>query len=218
MWRNTVCTGCEERCRYRDLKGVSLSWWDAYEAKFAESVRAVEESNDYSHPVRRAGVLGLMHQSKREFWDQKIETCSLRVYYPHGPFDEVVPAEEIRARRTSEPNDRQKEFLSLVPGLFNISLACSAMPTEKRHTVRAFLYRLIKKGLIARVSGPFFLKTEEGEHTCTEFGASLVKKGATCVYKLVCLVCSERRQLTVTEGADAPNETFDAEEVDEVPF
>jgi len=52
-----------------------MTWDEAYQACFAESVAAAERG-DYSKPADRRCVLGKMHESKRTAWDQCRAGCA----------------------------------------------------------------------------------------------------------------------------------------------
>jgi hypothetical protein len=57
------------------LPDGAMSWDEAYQACFAESVAAAERG-DYSKPASRRCVLGKMHESKRAAWDQCRAGCA----------------------------------------------------------------------------------------------------------------------------------------------
>lgn len=70
-WRNVVCEGCFRRCRYRDFKVFDRN-------AFTETVKSLWKETDDSSQWkyrRRGTVLGIMHQTKRELWEQFTGMC-----------------------------------------------------------------------------------------------------------------------------------------------
>ena len=101
MWKDRTCTGCHQACRYGSMelnKGV-MDWNEAYHIRFQESVQA-SKRGEYGKGVRatRARILGLMHQTKREQWEELVKQCPERIYPPPGEkglldFDASAPLE-----------------------------------------------------------------------------------------------------------------------------
>jgi len=86
MWKDRTCTGCLQACRYGAMHFEGdLDWDDAYKIRFQESVEGAKKGN-YSTRVRatRSRILGLMHQTKRELWEDLVKQCPERLYPPPG--------------------------------------------------------------------------------------------------------------------------------------
>jgi hypothetical protein len=199
VWRNTVCTGCKERCRYRDLKGTSVSWQDAYMARYRASKDAAE-AGDYSKRVSRGNILGMMHEVKREYWLNLVSTCPGRVLHFEGPYDEVLGAGEARLPyHPVKGTRRQRAFLDQMVGVFTLVDAREVMPALSAEGVQKFVYRLIGRELVERVSHGHYRATHlNPEHVCAFFEAILVEKN---IYQLTCTKCGRVIRTQLEEAA-----------------
>jgi hypothetical protein len=86
VWKDRTCTGCHQACRYGTIQfSGDLDWDEAYQIRFRESVEGAERG-EYGYRVRatRGRILGLMHQQKREQWEELVKHCPERLYPPPG--------------------------------------------------------------------------------------------------------------------------------------
>lgn len=70
-WRNLRCEGCSQRCRYRDFKVFDQNG-------FRETVESLwkdtEDSDEWVYK-RRHTILGNMHETKRQLWEEMTSRC-----------------------------------------------------------------------------------------------------------------------------------------------
>lgn len=91
MWRDVTCTGCHQACKYGAMQfDGALDWEQAYRIRYQESVEGAKRGN-YTTRVRatRARILGLMHQTKKELWEDLVKQCPERLYPPPGEEGEL---------------------------------------------------------------------------------------------------------------------------------
>jgi hypothetical protein len=85
LWSGRRCTGCQQACRYADQDAGGLTYREARGIRFKEFNEA-RKRGEYGPRVRdtRARVLGLLHQTKRELWQELIANCPERIYPAPG--------------------------------------------------------------------------------------------------------------------------------------
>ena len=86
MWKDQTCTGCHQACKYANMQfDGALGWDEAYRVRYKESVEGAKRG-EYASRIRatRGRILGLMHQTKRELWDDLVKNCPERLYPPPG--------------------------------------------------------------------------------------------------------------------------------------
>ena len=67
------CTACG--LLYERFRDVSVSFAEAYQEVFAESIAACAEGN-YARPASRRAVLGRMHEYKQKAWRDHQLRCA----------------------------------------------------------------------------------------------------------------------------------------------
>lgn len=92
MWKYRTCSGCQQACQYGTvaLEGT-IGWNEAYQIRFKESQEQAKRGN-YGTRARatRGRILGLMHEQKRQLWQDLMDNCPERLYPPpldDGPLD-----------------------------------------------------------------------------------------------------------------------------------
>lgn len=94
-WKTLRCDGCPVGCRYADFKVFPR---DGFQQTQQSLFVASEDPDDWRYK-RRGTVLGLMHQTKRELWEQATAFCEnsrVAIELRLGPLSPVLPdADEV---------------------------------------------------------------------------------------------------------------------------
>ena len=86
MWKHRTCSGCQQACNYATVRlEGTIGWGESYQIRFKESQDAARRG-EYGQRARatRGRILGLMHEQKRQLWQDLIENCPERLYPPPG--------------------------------------------------------------------------------------------------------------------------------------
>ena len=70
-WKNLRCHGCSLECKYREFKVYDR---DGFQHMQEELKVATDDPEKWKHK-RRGTVLGIMHETKRELWEQMTLSC-----------------------------------------------------------------------------------------------------------------------------------------------
>lgn len=83
-WRNLRCEGCSLRCKYKDFKIFDA---DGFQ-QMQQELKVETEDPERWRYKRRGTVLGIMHATKREMWEQMTLSCQFNKHT-------VVPGAEL---------------------------------------------------------------------------------------------------------------------------
>jgi hypothetical protein len=70
-WKNLRCNGCSLECKYRDFKVFDS---DGFQQMQQELKVETDDPEKWKYK-RRGSVLGIMHETKRELWEQMTLSC-----------------------------------------------------------------------------------------------------------------------------------------------